>query len=282
MSFSVREFYGCGMLFYNVKNFIFRNLTIKDPSQYGMAMDTVSYFTVENITFDYNLGNPYPINMDGIHLDGNCHYGTIRNLKGTCYDDLVAINAHEGTHGPITNIEIDGIYAENCHSGVRLLTVQEKVEKIHISNVYGTYYQYVVGLTKFYPGEMTGGFDAISIDHVYASKCMPVRKGDFQHPPKVEQCCPIIWVQGSNVVNHLSVSHLHRREDTLPVDTIHVGSNAVVNRLIVDDVTTTNSTGLPMPLLHNKGTIRYLSIKRADSADDETIFNEGEIGVIEQ
>ena len=42
MSFSVREFYGCGMLFYNVQGFKLCNLTVKDPSQYGVAMDTVS------------------------------------------------------------------------------------------------------------------------------------------------------------------------------------------------------------------------------------------------
>lgn len=275
--FSVREFYGCGMLFYHVKNFTFRNLTIKDPSQYGMAMDSVSYFTVENIEFDYNLGNPVPLNMDGIHLDGNCHYGTIRNLKGTCYDDLVAINAHEGTHGPITNIVIDSVYAENCHSAVRLLLVQEQVSNIHISNVYGTYYQYVVGLTKFYPGENTGCFDAVSIDHVYAAKCMPVRKGEFQHPKHVEDCLPFIWVQGETVVKQLSVSHVHRREKTLPVATVHVGTNAKVERMLLDDITTTNETGTPMPLLRNKGHIHYLSMRRVDAAQDDTVENLGTI-----
>ena len=52
---SVREFYGCGMLFYNVKGFKICDLTVKDPSQYGVALDTVSEFTVENITFDYGM-----------------------------------------------------------------------------------------------------------------------------------------------------------------------------------------------------------------------------------
>lgn len=280
MSFSVREFYGCGMLFYNIKNFRLADLTIKDPSQYGAALDTVSYFTVENITFDYNDGNPYPINMDGIHLDGNCHYGTIRNLKGTCYDDLVALNAHEGSHGPITNITIDGLYADYCHSAVRLLLVKERVEGIHISNVFGNYYQYCVGLTKFYPGETTGYYDAISLDHIYAAKAMPVRKGDFQHPPKIEQAYPLIWVQGDTVVKSLSVRSLHRREKTLPRDTVHIGRNARVDRLILDDITTENETGLPMPLLMNRGVIKSLSMQDLDSGNDELLVNEGEIGTI--
>lgn len=282
--YSAHEFYGCGMLFYNVKNFTFRNLTIKDPSQYGMAMDTVSYFTVENIVFDYTKWNPIPLNMDGIHLDGNCHYGTIRNLKGTCYDDLVAINAHEGSHGPITNIEIDGIYAENCHSGVRLLLVNEIVEKIHISNVFGTYYQYVIGLTKFYPGETTGYFDSISIDHVYASKCLPVKFGNNKsHPGYMEDCSPVIWVQRSTVVKNLSVSQLHRRESANNVDTIHIGEKAEVGRLIIDDVTTTNTTGAPMYLLHNKGHIKYLSMKRVDAASEgDRVFVNAVSGKIDE
>lgn len=275
--FSVREFYGCGMLFYHVKNFKICDLTVKDPSQYGVAMDTVSYFTVENITFDYNDGNPYPINMDGIHLDGNCHYGVIRNLQGTCYDDLVALNAHEGSHGDITDIAIDNIRADYCHSAVRLLLVNENIKNIHISNVFGNYYQYCVGLTKFYPGETTGHFDAITLDNIYAAKAMPARKGEFQHPKTVERCFPLIWVQEETMVKTLSVKHLHRREKTLPKETVYVGKTAVVDRLILEDITTENATGRPMPLLANHGTIRRLSMKQLDAGADETLVNTGMI-----
>ena len=95
---------GEGMIFYGVKNIRLSDMTLKDPVHFGILFDRVSYFTIENITFDYNKGNPYAINMDGFHLNGNCHFGTIRNLKGACYDDLVALNAHEGSKGPITNI----------------------------------------------------------------------------------------------------------------------------------------------------------------------------------
>ena len=270
----IPEWWGYGMLFYNVTNLTIRDLTIKDPSNFGVTLDRVSYFNVRNITFDYNLGNPVPLNMDGIHLNGNCHFGTIANLKGTCYDDLVALNADEGSAGSITNVDINGIYAENCHSAVRLLTVKHAVDNIHISNVYGTYYQYVIGLTKFYKGETTGHFDGISLDHIYAAKCMPVRKGEFQHPPKIEWCYPIITIDGQTVVKNLSIKELHRREETLPRDTVRVGTDAKIGRLLLDNITTTNATGEPMPLLHNKGQIEYLSLRRIDIGEDELIFNE--------
>lgn len=273
--YSIREFWGFGMLFYNVKNLALRDLTVKDPINFGITIDTVSYFTVENIVFDYNLGNPNPVTMDGVHINGNCHFGTIRNLKGRCYDDLVALNADEGSLGPITNIDVCGIYAEGCHSAVRLLSAKNRVEKIRLSNIYGTYYQYVVGITKFYPTLVNGEFDAISLDHIYASKCMPVRKGDFQHPKRIEDLLPFVFVEKHTKVGLLSISCVHRREQTAPVDTVYVQRDATIDRLILDDVTTTNTTGKAMPLVHNFGKIGYLSIRRTNADSDEIFVNEG-------
>jgi hypothetical protein len=215
--------------------------------------------------------------MDGIHLDGNCHYGVIRNLKGTCYDDLVALNAHEGSCGPITNIEIDGIFAENCHSAVRLLRVAEPVEKIRISNVFGTYYQYCVGLTKGYKGETEGCFDAITLDNLCVSKAMPVRKGDFQHPPKIEQVCPLIFIQGNTNTGALTLKHFHRREKTLSKESVFVGEGARIDRFLIEDVTVENHTGEPMPFLVNHGRIGYLSMQSVDTGVDTRIVSDGEI-----
>ena len=171
-----------------------------------------SYFTVENIEFDFNEGNPYAVNMDGIHLNADCHYGVIKNLKGACYDDLVALNAYEGAGGDITNIEIGGLFAENCHSAVRLLTVQQKIEHITISNVFGTYYQYCVGLTKFYPGEATGYFDGIMLENIHSSKAMRKPIQEIHMGDEKNYHFPFIWIQGETKVKNMSVKGLHRRE----------------------------------------------------------------------
>ena len=219
--------------------------------------------------------------MDGIHLDGCCHYGVLRNLKGTCYDDLVALNAHEGSRGPITNILIDGLYAEECHRAVRLLTVHEEVENVRITNVYGTYYQYCIGISKFYPGENTGCYRGITLDHIYASKAMPVRQGAFQWPPKTEQAFPLIWIQGKTVTHDLSVSELHRKEKALPKDTIYVGEKAYIGQLTVERAITENHTGGKMPLLHNKGHIARLALRRVNAGEDEVLVNEGSIDTLD-
>ena len=276
----VREPYGYsgdGMLFYGVKGLRMANMTFKDPVHYGATYDRVSYFTIENIVFDYNMGNPYAVNLDGVHFNGNCHFGIIRNLKGTCYDDLVAINAHEGSRGDCTNITIDGIYSENCHSAVRLLAVGENIENIHISNVYGTYYQYGIGITKFYPGEATGRYDGIHFDHIYMSKAE--RKPEYMKGNSYVY--PLLYVQNDLTVKNLVIENVHRIETDTPVETIYVGQCATVENMIVNDVTQENRTDKgDMPVMVNRGTINKLQFTNIREGGQSRLINNGTIDKI--
>ena len=236
-------------------------MTFKDPSNYAVMIEKASYFTVENIEFDFNEGNPYSVNMDGIHLNGNCHYGVIKNLKGACYDDLVALNAYEGAGGDISNIEIDGLFAENCHSAVRLLTVQQNVEHITISNVFGSYYQYCIGFTKYYPGETTGCFDAICLNNIHASKAkrLPIQE---MHMSKNHHF-PFIWIQGETKVKNMSINELHRREYENPVATIQIDKKADVDTLVINDISVNNYTESEVALFVNNGKVKTLNITNA-------------------
>lgn len=111
-------------------------------------------FLIENIEFQAGHIRP---NQDGIHLGGHCHNGMIRNIrasgKGSTSDDMIAINADDAIHrvlnlgmkrGPISRIQIDGLYAEDCHSFVRLASVWSSISEISITNVVGGCYQHVV------------------------------------------------------------------------------------------------------------------------------------------
>ena len=132
------------MLFYNVRGLRLSSLTLKDTCTFGVTLDRVSYFKISDITFDYNDGNPAQSNMDGIHLNGNCHLGSIEGLFGTCYDDIVALNAEEGSRGPITNVDVRGIYTVGSYSAVRLLSASPAcaIRNVHISDVHGTFYHF--------------------------------------------------------------------------------------------------------------------------------------------
>jgi len=258
---------GFGMLFYNVRGLTIRSLTLKDPVNFAVTLDTVSYFTVDDIQFDYNYGNPTATNMDGIHLNGNCHYGRITNLKGSCYDDVVAINADEGSNGPISNISVDGIFSEDSHSAVRLLTVTQPVENINITNVYGSYYQYCVGLTKYYPGETTGFFDNITISNVYASKAERYAIYQKGNSPAY----PFIFVQDETVTKNLYIKNLHRKEKINTVETLFVGKTAVVDNLVMENITCDNLTELAFVPFVIKGNVK--NIKSSNIMIDGNVFS---------
>lgn len=250
---------GFGMLFYNVKNLRITSLTVKDPVTYAIIFDTVSYFTVDNIDFDFNYGNPLATNMDGVHLNGNCHFGKISNLKGACYDDMVALNADEGSLGPITDIDIDGLYAEDCHSAVRLLTLNQRVENIRISNVYGTYFQYCIGVTKFLSGEPLGYYDNIVMENICASKAKRI---PVYNKPENSRVFQIVFIERDLKIKNIKISGLYRKEYINPVETILVDHVTEIENLILENISTENHTDSEeMPILKCNGTIKRLDAR---------------------
>lgn len=271
--YTAEGFTGKAMIFYNVRNLKITSLTVKDPTNYAICIDRAKYFTVSDIFFDFNYGNPVPVNMDGVHIDGNCHYGTIENLQGACYDDLVALNADEGSFGPITDITIKGLYATDCHSAVRLLTLSSRLENIHISDVYGTYYQYGIGLTRFYIGGREGIFHSISLDNIFISKAerydIYQKKGRYVYAP--------IYIEGNARVGTIKIDTVHRREETTPVATVYVGENADIDRMILTNVKTENEIGGEMPLLCNDGRIKTLHVADLDAENDPVFAGSGTV-----
>lgn len=153
---------------------------------------------------------------------------------------------------------IDGLFAENCHSAVRLLTVGQKIEHITVSNVFGTYYQYCIGLTKFYPGETTGCFDAIMLHNIHASKAKRLPIQEIHMGDEKNYHYPFIWIQGETKVRHMSINGLCRREYENPVATIQIDEKAEVEHLAINNISTENHTGFEMPLFVNNGTVKKL------------------------
>lgn len=86
----IKAYSGHCFRFNSVHGLIFRNITIVNPVVYGAQFAYVDHFTVENIVFDYTEGSPKLWNLDGVHFEGGCKNGVVRNLKGACHDDLVA------------------------------------------------------------------------------------------------------------------------------------------------------------------------------------------------
>lgn len=251
---------GFGMLFYNVRGLRLSALTLKDPVNFAVTLDTVSYFSVENITFDFNDGNPWQSNMDGIHLNGNCHHGTIERLFGTCYDDTVALNAEEGSCGSISHITIRGIYTENAYSAVRLLCARPEcvIRNVHIADVHGTFYHFGICFMRAYNTGLRGAFENISIDHVYASKA---DRGLVKFPAVTRyRQYALIDVESLIDIRNLTITEVHRREtvdSTAP--TLQFAADTVIHGLHLQDITAENAMDdTPMPFLVNHATITGL------------------------
>ena len=221
---------GFAMRFCRVKNFVMKNVTLKNPVTYGVQIAYAENFTFRDIIFDYTEGSPKKWNMDGIHVEGHCKNGYICNLQGACHDDTVAITADDSIYGPIENIVVNGIYGYNSHSAVRLLSHGMPLKNIHISNIFGSYYTYCVGLTKYHGGEEERGvMKNIAIDHVYASTSEgteDVKGGNY----------PFIWVQKGVDVDGFKLSYIVRDEENPQTDTLKIDDGATVTDMELHEI----------------------------------------------
>ncbi len=248
-TFRVGIYTGKCMRFCRIKNFIVKNLTILNPVNFGIQVAYIEDFTFKDIFFDYFDGSPKLWNMDGIHVEGNCKNGYIGNLKGTCHDDLVAITADDALYGPIENIVIDGIYSYGSHSAVRLLSHGEPIKNVTIKNVFGSYYVYCIGITKYHgPEEERGYMENIFIENVCA--CSSVGTKDVAGGKN-----NLIWVQKGVDIENLQIKNLCRDENTYPNPTIKVDEGAFVKRFKVENVIIKNRTGEEMQPLNIDGKV---------------------------
>lgn len=244
---------GIAMRFCRVNRFTMKNVTFRNPVVYGVQIGYSEHFTFRDITFDYTEGSPKKWNMDGIHIEGNCKNGYLCNLKGACHDDTVAITSDDSLYGPISDIRVDGIFGHGSHSAVRLLSHGIPVKNIHISNIYGSYYTYCVGMTKYHGGpEERGVMENITVDNVYAAGSVgteDVGCGNF----------PFIWVESGLDIKGLKLEHIVRDEHNVATQTIRIDGGATVEDMFMYDIILKNHLDVPIPLLVFDGKVDIVS-----------------------
>jgi hypothetical protein len=187
---------------------------------------------------------------------------------------MVAINADEGVAGPITDIQVDGLFADDCHSAVRLLSADHPVERISISNVYGTYYQYCIGVTKYYAGT-NGYFDGIVLKNIFASKAP--RHSVYRKDGSAVY--PFIWVQGGLTVKNLSIENVYRKEKNIAIETVGIDRRATIENLSLTNIVQENQLSENFPLILNRGVIETLYTNGLRSSGGDVLVNEGNIKI---
>lgn len=129
--------------FFNVKGLTLKNVVMRNSESYHFRAGFVTDFLLEDILIEDDF---FTICQDGLHIGGGCHRGVIRNLraaKGSTNDDLVAFNADDANwychnrgmkDAPISDMLVENVYAEDCWTGVRLLSVKSEISNVTVRN----------------------------------------------------------------------------------------------------------------------------------------------------
>ena len=260
---------GIAMRFIGVDDLTLSNLTIKDPESYATHLCNLNRFTIDHITFDFNL---LRANMDGIHVNGPARFGRITNIMGATNDDLVALNCDDAAwcepyRGDITDVEVDGLFADCGYTAVRLLSSGSTLRNVSISNIFGTYRFYAVSFThhNIHPGEPIL-LENVTVRNVFASKptWVPDEASTHYYPPSHSHWVerePLIWFAPGVLARNITVSDVHRTEEAVThAGTIVVDENAVVENLMIRDVTQRFAACEPVPTVEIRGRVDGLRL----------------------
>ena len=214
---------GSAINFINVQHLAIRKLTIRDSEAFAIRMCQIEDFAIDDIDFDFKVIRP---NEDGVHMNGYCFRGVIRNLRAhtprTTNDDMVALNADDDPNrvinlgmklGPIRDIKVENIRADDVYTFIRLLSVKHPIENITVSNVSGGCRVYAVNIDRwrFPPG---GG----KIRNV-TLRDFNVRKVDGGEYAKWSTERPLIPIQSA--VEDLRIENFRRpADDDFPAATV--------------------------------------------------------------
>lgn len=286
--FEPQRYLGVLMQFNRVTDLRVANLTLKDPETFGVQVANLTRFTFEDITFDYNMLRH---NMDGVHLHGNCRQGRIANLKGATNDDMVALNADDGpmfelSRGPIEDIVVDGLWADNGYTAVRLLSAGSPVRRVRLANIFGSYRYNVVSFThhNVHPGA-TSTFADVVIDGVFCAKPTEPLPGEVNKDEWGCHHAPLIWFAAGTQTENVQLTHLLRRERLKGAPpSVGIDKNATVGHLAIRDARLVNESEAPVNFLVNDGDIGVLRLDNAvmQAADGRTcgqlLTNRGTVG----
>lgn len=141
--------------FISVNNLKLRKIEMKNSICYHIRLVKTTNFQISNIRFT----GTYPVYcQDGVHICGGCHNGKIEKITaepGSLGDDLIALTADDALfYGqgkyvenlPISNIRINKIIGTDCFTGIRLLSITQKISEISIQNVVIGYHEHGLNL----------------------------------------------------------------------------------------------------------------------------------------
>ena len=199
------------------------------------------------------------VNDDGIHFNGPIQYLSAQGLRLRTIDDALALNANDGSfddatvtnemgpylgQGPITDVNIRDVLFTDSHEGVRLLSRNQRIDRISMEGLNGTVRERVVLLSHFMTTQTTGDYGTLSFSNISVQpvggpeylETYPWLRDLFLNGPNhwdvVEDAKRPVFAINSPVqnliLNNVSVSPVDKR----PL--IWIGPDAVVGNLSAD------------------------------------------------
>jgi len=246
------------MIMRKVDNLIMRDIAFAATvAKFCILIQNTTQFLVENI----DCRN---VPSDGVHVMGPARDGTIRNVGGTCGDDMVAVVPVDytpyqwGDEGDVTDILIEDIHPLNTvkravavvggvtggalgAGGVSVIT-----DRITIRDVSGTgqYYGLWIGGDSSNPGTDGGSLDNIVVENVSFRTTLAAGSS--------------IFVNGKDI-RRLSIDGLHVNTGGVAGQSgLLVPPGAVIESLILRRVTVTDSG--TSDVIAQQGTVKTLII----------------------
>ena len=239
----------CGSVlnFVTVKNLNLQNLTVANSITYNVRMSRVENFIIQNIKF---FSAEFGFNQDGFHFGGGVKNGIVENIaaisKGQTNDDMLAFNADDSIERvenldlyreAIENIIVRNVYAEDCHTLVRFLSVNAPIRNIKIENISGGCRCYAVNMdgarycrTPLFKEENTPKGVGV-IENVHIENMTTHKTANHKNP---------LMAMESNV-NNFSITNLKREIEKEPPNKDGVRSLTVQFRNLVDMKVITDS-----------------------------------------
>ena len=143
--FNTKACTGTVLNFCNVRDLKLSNFIVANSVVYFVRMCMLEGFEIRDIGFQSEI---IENNQDGLHFNGFVKNGVVENIralnKGQTSDDLIALNADDSMSrlentgmvcGPIENIVFRNLYAEDCHTAIRMLSYVSPIRNIRFENV---------------------------------------------------------------------------------------------------------------------------------------------------
>lgn len=219
---------GVALNFANVQRLVLSGLVVRNPDTFAIRLWRLSDFVVEDIGFDFSIPTS---SQDGVHLNGYCERGVIRNLKTlsrfATNDDMVALNADDATGqlpivrvmcqdvelGPIRHIRIEHLRAEAGYTFVRFLSKEHPIENVIVSDVVGGCRACAINFHNWqFP--VGGG----NIRNVLLRDFEVWKLPDVLYSSPYLEGVPLLWVRLG--VQNLRIENFQRRDDGLTAPTL--------------------------------------------------------------